>query len=110
MRNRALPAIPAKDHGVGLTLGRQHDHVGMAEPRHRLIEASKFVDGFGERLWLGTGLVQKLSEPSNGVVASVTISDDAGDNRAVQFEVVAAGRKSDQSVGHRVPRNLFWEH
>ena len=76
---------------------------GWPSLRHHLLEASELVDGFGERLWPRTQLVQKLSEPCDGMVPSVTISDHAGDNRAIEFEVVAAGRKPDQSVGHQVP-------
>ena len=93
----------AEPHRPYVGLGREHDYVGIAKPRHHLLEASELMDGFGERLWPRTQLVQKLSEPSDGMVASVTISDDAGDNLAIEFEVVAAGRKPDQSVGHRVP-------
>jgi len=78
-------------------------HVRMAKPRHHVIEASELVDGIGERLWPWTSLVEKLSEPSDGVMPAVSVSDDAGDNLAIEFKVVAAGREPDQSVGHWVP-------
>jgi hypothetical protein len=70
-------------------------HVGMSEPPHHVIEASELVDGIGERLWPWTSLVEKLGEPSDGVVPVVPVSDDAGDNLAIEFKVVTAGRKPD---------------
>ena len=67
-------------------------HVGMSEPPHHVIEASELVDGIGERLWPWTSLVEKLGEPSDGVMPVVPVSDDAGDNLAIEFKVVTAGR------------------
>jgi len=63
----------------------------MSEPPHHVIEASELVDGIGERLWPRTSLVQKLGEPSDGVMPVVSVANDAGNNLAVEFKVVAPG-------------------
>lgn len=86
--------------GVALTRGPlEHDHVRVAEPRGGFVEAGKLVHRLSEGRRPGAGLVEQLGVPRHAMVPVVAVPYEAGDDRALGLNVVAARREPDEAIG-----------